>query len=126
MSTVQEITSRAQFDELISQTPHVVVQATATWCGPCKAITPLYNKHAENLSIPDKYTFARFDIDDVSDLAMELGIRSVPAFYFFENGDKANTVGGANPPALKKAVEEAGEKAKGGDAPVSSSGLSKI
>lgn len=115
MSAVQDITSKAQFNELIANTPHVVVQATATWCGPCKAITPLYNKHAETLSIPDKYTFARFDIDDVSDLSMELGIRSVPAFFFFENGDKANTVAGANPPALKKAVEEVSIKATGGE-----------
>lgn len=116
MSAVQSITTKAQFDELIEKTPHVVLQATASWCGPCKAITPLYNKHADTLSIPDRYAFARFDTDDVPDLAFELGIRTIPAFFFFENGDKANTVAGANPPLLKKAVEEVGEKAKGGAA----------
>ncbi|KAK0388337.1 hypothetical protein NLU13_4582 [Sarocladium strictum] len=114
MSAVQSITTKAQFDELISKTPHVVVQATASWCGPCKAITPFYNKHADTLAVPDKYAFARFDTDDVPDLAFELGVRSIPAFFFFENGDKANSITGASPPALKKAVEEAGQKATGG------------
>ena len=128
MSAVQTLTTKAEFQSLIASHPHVVVQATASWCGPCKAITPIYNKHAETLAIPDKYAFARFDTDDVPDLALELGIRSIPAFFFFENEEKANTVAGANPPVLKKAVEEAAEKAKSADAAQvsSSDGSSKI
>ncbi|KAH8178821.1 thioredoxin domain-containing protein [Sarocladium implicatum] len=113
---VQTLTSRSEFQTLIASHPHVVLQATASWCGPCKAITPIYNKHADTYGIPDKYAFARFDTDDVPDLAVELGIRTVPAFFFFENEEKAETVAGANPPALQKAIEAAAEKAKSAEA----------
>ncbi|KAB1671664.1 thioredoxin family protein [Klebsiella pneumoniae] len=109
--TVIEITSKKQFDDLVAEKPYVALQAHASWCGPCKAISPLFNKHSDALA-SDSYAFAKFDTDDVPDLAFELGISSIPAFFFFENGDKANDIKGANPPALKKAVEEVGEKAK--------------
>lgn len=111
--SVIDITSKAQFDDLIKKNPYVAVQAHATWCGPCKAISPMFKKHAETLSVADTYAFARFDTDEVPDLAFELGIRSIPAFFFFENGDKASDLAGANPAALKKSVEELSGKAKG-------------
>ncbi|OAA53172.1 thioredoxin M-type [Cordyceps fumosorosea ARSEF 2679] len=115
--SIIDIKTKAQFDDLIRKTPYVALQAHATWCGPCKAISPFFTKFATSLSVPDKYTFARFDTDDVPDLAFELGIRSIPAFFFFENGDKANDLTGPNPPALQKAAEDLSTKAKaGGDA----------
>ncbi|KAM0260154.1 hypothetical protein ACHAQJ_002919 [Trichoderma viride] len=110
---VVDIKTKAQFDELVKATPYVFLQAHATWCGPCKAISPIFNKHADSLAIPDKYTFARFDTDDVSDLAMELGIRSIPAFFVFENGEKTDSLTGANPAALQKLTHGISEKAKG-------------
>jgi len=109
---VIDIKSKAQFDELTKSTPFVALQAHATWCGPCKAISPMFTKHAETLAIPNKYTFARFDMDEVPDLAFELGIRSVPAFFIFENGDKTGSLTGANPPALRKLAENVAKKAE--------------
>ncbi|KYK56581.1 thioredoxin M-type [Drechmeria coniospora] len=115
--SVIDITSKAQFDSLIKDNPYVAVQAHAEWCGPCKAISPMFKKHAENFTLPSRYVFARFDTDEVRDLAQELGIRSIPAFYFFEKGEKAANLAGANPTALLKQVEEYAEKAKAaGDA----------
>lgn len=115
--SVVDIKTKAQFDELVKTTPYVAVQAHAVWCGPCKAISPFFNKFATSLSLPQKYTFARFDTDEVPDLAFELNIRSIPAFFFFENGDKTADLTGPKPPVLQKAMEELSTKAKaGGDA----------
>ncbi|KAI8717671.1 Thioredoxin domain-containing protein [Fusarium sp. LHS14.1] len=111
--SVIELKSKAEFNELINKTPYVAIQAHATWCGPCKAISPFYNKHAEALAIPDKYAFAKFDTDDVPDLAFELGVRSIPAFYFFKNGDKDESLVGPIPPKLKTLVEGYSAEAKG-------------
>jgi thioredoxin 1 len=114
--SVVEITTKAQFDALLLSSPYVALQAHASWCGPCKAISPFFAKHATQLSVPDSYTFAKFDTDEVPDLAFDLGIRSIPAFFFFENGDKAHTVQGANPAALKKTIDDVAAKANGGGA----------
>ncbi|KAM3528771.1 hypothetical protein MY4038_005711 [Beauveria bassiana] len=118
--SVIDITSKAQFDELIKKTPYVALQAHAVWCGPCKAISPFFTKFATSLSLPEKYTFARFDTDEVPDLAFELGVRSIPAFFFFENGDKTEGLTAPKPPALQKVIEDLSTKAKaaggGGDA----------
>ncbi|EFY92309.1 thioredoxin M-type [Metarhizium acridum CQMa 102] len=113
------ITSKDQFDELIKKTPFVAVQASASWCGPCKAISPMFVKHSDALGIDNTYAFAKFDTDDVPDLAMELGVHALPTFYLFENGDKTSSVAGANPPALEKTVKEVSEKAKAKGAAVS-------
>ena len=112
-SPVHNITSKAQFDELVKTTPYVALQAHASWCGPCKAISPIFNKQAvEHKS--DKFAFAKFDTDDVPDLAFELGIRSIPAFFFFENGNKDSDLMGAVPPKLTAAIGGYAAKAKGG------------
>ncbi|KAJ2970629.1 hypothetical protein NQ176_g8101 [Zarea fungicola] len=111
--SVVDIKTKAQFDELIKTTPYVAVQAHATWCGPLQGhLPPFFSKFATSLSQPEKYTFARFDTDDVPDLAFELNIRSIPAFFFFEKGDKTGDLVGPKPPALQKAIEDLSTKAK--------------
>ncbi|KAJ6783332.1 hypothetical protein PWT90_08683 [Aphanocladium album] len=115
--SVVDIKTKAQFDELVKKTPYVALQAHAVWCGPCKAISPFFGKFATSLSVPEKYTFARFDTDEVPDLAFELGVRSIPAFFFFEKGDKTSDLTGPKPPVLQKSLEDLSTKAKaGGDA----------
>jgi thioredoxin 1 len=108
--TVTEVKTRAEFDALIASTPYVALQASASWCGPCKAISPFYVKHAASLAVPDRVAFAKFDTDDIPDLAQDLGIRSIPAFFTFESGDKTDSLAGVNPAALKKLVDGLAEK----------------
>ena len=49
--------------------------------------------------------FYKFDVDEVPDLAQELGIRAMPTFLLFKNGDKVAEVVGANPKALEAAIK---------------------
>jgi thioredoxin-like negative regulator of GroEL len=50
--------------------------------------------------------FAKFDVDAVPELTQELGIRAMPTFMVFKDGEKADDFLGANPPALRKMVEK--------------------
>lgn len=112
--TVTEVHSRQEFNELLKKYPYVVIQAHATWCGPCKAMSPIFEKLASEWeSASEKLIFLKFDTDEANDLAQELGIRSIPAFFTFRDGDLDEKLSGANPPALKKLIDELGEVAKG-------------
>lgn len=76
----------------------VLVDFFATWCGPCKAISP----QIEKLSIAhENVKFFQVDVDKVADVAAENGISAMPTFLFFKNGEKVETVRGANPPAIQ-------------------------
>jgi thioredoxin 1 len=56
----------------------------------------------------DEFPDARFyklDVDDVPDVAQELAVRAMPTFILFKNGEKVSEIVGANPKALKAAIE---------------------
>lgn len=50
--------------------------------------------------------FYKIDVDEVSDVAQELGIRAMPTFMLFKNGKKVEEVVGANEKALRAAIEK--------------------
>jgi thioredoxin 1 len=57
----------------------------------------------------EKYPETRFyklDIDEVPDVAQELGIRAMPTFVFFKGGEKVGEVVGANPKAIEAGIQE--------------------
>ncbi|MFO0671689.1 MAG: thioredoxin [Polyangiaceae bacterium] len=97
--------SDASFDsEVIKSNVPVLVDFTATWCGPCKALAPVVEKIAnEN---PGKYKVAKVDIDDCPQTAQKYGIRSVPTVLVFKSGEKkAQHVGVTTKENLLKLLE---------------------
>ncbi|KAK4144515.1 thioredoxin-like protein [Dichotomopilus funicola] len=100
------ITSHEQFKETIQKNPVVILDAFATWCGPCRAIAPQMANWSENPEFKDKTLFAKFDVDQLPDLAQELGIRAMPTFFFFENGEKVDEFVGANPARVLNLIKK--------------------
>lgn len=72
-------------DVLKSDVP-VLVDFTATWCGPCKALAPIVDKIADDFS--GKVRVGKCDIDDSPSTAAKYGVRSVPTVMVFKNGEK--------------------------------------
>jgi thioredoxin 1 len=96
-------TSKSEFDAAIHGSDKlVVVDAFAEWCGPCKVIAPKVHAWSEEHTDVD---FVKFDVDESPDVAQELGIRAMPTFLFFKNGEKITEVVGVNPPALEAAIK---------------------
>ena len=83
----------------------VVIDFWATWCGPCKMIGPIFEKIAETPA-GEKLGFYKVDVDEQSQIASEVGIRAMPTFAFFKNGEKIETVVGADPSKLQAAISK--------------------
>ena len=62
--------------EVLKSSEPVLVDFTATWCGPCKALSPIVDQVAEELL--GKVRVGKLDIDEAPMVAGKLGIRSVP------------------------------------------------
>jgi thioredoxin 1 len=73
--------------EVLKSAEPVLVDFTATWCGPCKALAPIVDQVAEELV--GKVRVGKLDIDDAPVTAGKLGIRSVPTLMVFKNGQRA-------------------------------------
>lgn len=80
-----------------------MIDAFATWCGPCKVIAPEIVKLSD--SYPDA-SFYKIDVDEQPELAAELEVRAMPTFIFFKDGNKIQQVVGANKPAIEAIVVE--------------------
>ncbi len=74
-----------KFDELINSTTPTLVDFYATWCGPCKMMSPLLEEVAKELGESTK--IIKVDIDKNSDAASQYGIRSVPTLILFKEGE---------------------------------------
>jgi thioredoxin 1 len=94
-----------QFNEVIGGKKPVVCDFFATWCGPCKMLSPVLDEVAEELS--DKAEFVKVDIDKNFELAANYGIMSVPCVMIFKNGEVADKMIGYSP---KEEAQEFVEK----------------
>ncbi|KAG9345826.1 hypothetical protein JZ751_008982 [Albula glossodonta] len=65
----------------------VVVDFTATWCGPCQSIGPFFKKLSEEPE-NSNVVFLKVDVDDAQDVASACDIKCMPTFHFFKNGKK--------------------------------------
>lgn len=76
--------SKANFNEKTNSADQVVVvDFFATWCGPCKMLTPVLEKAADELT---NVQFYKVDIDEEMELANQYKIMTVPTLLFFKGG----------------------------------------
>ena len=91
-------------EEVIKSKETVIVDFYADWCGPCKIMSPIIDKIAEdgieNLKI------GKVNVDDNQELAEKFGIMSIPTILIFKNGDLSKSfVGVTSEDEIKNAIK---------------------
>jgi thioredoxin 1 len=86
------IQDETELDSLLTNESLLVVDCTATWCGPCKIVAPLMDQLANQYGTRAKVF--KLDLDNNKSVAKRFGIKSIPAVMFFKQGELVETVVG--------------------------------
>lgn len=89
------VKDESALDTLIQSDSVVVVDCTASWCGPCKLVAPLIDQLADEYA--GKATVSKLDLDANKAVAKRFGIKSIPAVMVFKNGELMDTLVGVKP-----------------------------
>ena len=84
------------YEEIKNSKGTVLLDFFATWCGPCKMLSPLIDQIAEEN--PD-LVVGKVDVDEEEDLAAEYGVMSVPTLVVLKDGKEVNKSIGGRPKA---------------------------
>ena len=93
-----KIATNTSFDELLVDGKLVIVDFWATWCGPCRMLSPLLDEVEEEMA--DKVTVVKVNVDDADEIAMRFRIMSIPTLLFFKDGQIVDKTVGAMPKSV--------------------------
>ena len=97
-STLSDLESRIQSAAL--QNKLTVVDCTATWCGPCKMIAPVFHELSNEYG--GRVQFIKVDVDENPEAAQKYGVSAMPTFLFIKGGEEVDRLMGANSERLKE------------------------
>ena len=101
---VIEIKENEFNDKVKNNKGKVIVDCYASWCGPCRMLSPILDEVAEEV---DTCKFYKIDIDDASSVAQEYRVMSIPNLLVFEDGKlKGQTVGLKTKEEIKELIEK--------------------
>ena len=102
---VQEV-SDANFEQSVLKSEQtVMVDFWATWCGPCKALSPVVDEVARSYN--GKVKVYKMDVDRNNATPMRYGVRGIPTLLIFKGGKVAEQIVGYVP---KEAIQKALDK----------------
>ncbi|XP_020213637.1 thioredoxin H2-like [Cajanus cajan] len=91
------------FNQIKDSPKLVVIDFSASWCGPCKFIEPAIHAMSQNFTDVD---FVKIDVDELSEVAQEYGVQAMPTFVLLKKGKEIDNVVGAKKEELEKKIEK--------------------
>ena len=97
---MEVILTKENFEtEVLKSDIPVIVDFWATWCGPCKALSPVIDEVAAEFE--GKAVVVKCNVDDATDAPAEYGVRNIPTLLFFKGGEvKDKLVGSTTKAAI--------------------------
>lgn len=92
MSNVITVTSENFESEVLNSEKPVLVDFWASWCGPCRMLSPIVDEIAEEVQT---IKIGKVNVDEQQDLAGKFGVMSIPTLILFKNGQPVNKSVGA-------------------------------
>lgn len=86
--------TKENFGEVKLSEKRVLLDFYADWCGPCRMVSPLVEKIAEE---HDEYLICKINVDEQPELAAAFAVSSIPTLVVMENGKIINQASGARP-----------------------------
>ncbi len=80
-----KVVTNTNFAEMLAGDKPVLVDFWATWCGPCRILSPTVDEIADEYA--DRITVAKCNVDDAEEIAMQYRIMSIPTLLFFKGGE---------------------------------------
>ncbi|KAE8321332.1 thioredoxin-like protein [Aspergillus sergii] len=105
MGEVTPLNSHSEFQALINSGQVVIIDFWAEWCGPCRAISPFFEKLASDPQF-SSIKFVKVNVDEQEDISQQCGIRAMPTFKVFQDGQPLDELTGANPQGLEALVRK--------------------
>merc|ERR1712144_182767 len=80
----------------------VVVDFTATWCGPCQRIAPIFQQMDQEHT--GDVVFVKVDVDENEETSAACGIQCMPTFQFYKETEKIHEFSGASEEKIREAI----------------------
>lgn len=102
---MKQLTSADSIDDLLSGHQYSLLYFTASWCGPCKSMSPIVERVSGLMS--DRFNTIKVDVDSMANVATDYGIRSVPTLMLVKNDEIIDQrVGGLPPQQIMQWLEQ--------------------
>ncbi|KAI6685902.1 hypothetical protein NL676_031815 [Syzygium grande] len=112
-SRVMAFHSKSQWEEHYNASKGtdklMVIDFTATWCGPCRWMEPTIDELSVTFADVD---FIKIDVDELMNVARQYGVQAMPTFLLMKNGKVVDKVVGAKKDELRNKIEQHSNKSQ--------------